>query len=75
LLFSFFPVREPKPVAEWVFLSVLDGLMVHPMKLNEIIWLHQSHLIIAGRLKDWMFAPLHYLVLYASVSIRMSTIL
>jgi hypothetical protein len=52
-------MRKPKPVSEWIFLGVLDSLMVDPMKLNEIIWLHQGYLVIAGRLKDWMFAPLH----------------
>jgi hypothetical protein len=52
-------MRKPEPVAEWVFFSVLDGLMVDSMKLNEVIWLHQGYLVITGRLKDWMFAPLH----------------
>jgi hypothetical protein len=52
-------MRKPKSVAEWVFLSVLDSLMIDSMKLNEIIWLHQGYLVIARRLKDWMFAPLH----------------
>jgi hypothetical protein len=52
-------MRKPKSIAKWVFLSILDGLMVHPMKLNEIIWLHQGYLVIARRLENWMFAPLH----------------
>jgi hypothetical protein len=52
-------MRKPKAVSEWIFFSVLDGLMVDPMKLNEIIWFHQGYLVIAGRLEDWMFAPLH----------------
>jgi hypothetical protein len=52
-------MRKPKPVSEWIFLGVLDSLMVDSMKLNEIIWLHQSNLVITWRLQDWMFAPLH----------------
>jgi hypothetical protein len=52
-------MRKPKSVSEWIFFSVINRLMVNPMKLNEIIWLHQGYLVIAGRLEDWMFAPLH----------------
>jgi hypothetical protein len=43
-------MRKPKPITEWVFLGILDGLMINPVEFHKIIWLHQGYLVITGRL-------------------------
>jgi hypothetical protein len=49
--------------------------MVDPVKLDKLLWLHEGNFLIGRRGKDLVGAPLHELVLYAPVSMRISTIL
>jgi hypothetical protein len=66
-------VGESEAKAVRVAFSVIYSLMVDPVKLDKLLWLHEGDFLIGRRGKDLVGAPLH-VVLYASVSMRMSII-